>query len=106
VPSSVLIGKQFGSGRKQRRFSAAILRLGGRVSLSHVLNQFSKLNETAKASIIRWARRTFSENTTQTLVDALDNALHAALACDLDHLLHAKRCGKWDGAKTVTVILR
>jgi hypothetical protein len=43
LPGSVLIGKQFGSGRKQRRSSAAILRLGERVSLSHVLNQFSKL---------------------------------------------------------------
>ena len=31
-------------------------------------------------------------------LDALDDALHAALACDLGHLLHAKGCGKWDGA--------
>jgi hypothetical protein len=39
LPGSVLIGKQFGSGRKQ-----PILRLGGRVSLSQVPNQFCDLN--------------------------------------------------------------
>ena len=26
------------------------------------------------------------------------NAYLVELGCDLDHLLHAKRCGKWDGA--------